>query len=71
MSFGWEYPPGVSGRDIDRYFGGDDVCDPCHDGEHEDCEGPLCECRECAEVRREDHEESVAEERRLARKYQD
>ena len=65
---GWNLPPGVTDKMIDEAFGGRDICDPCDEGEHQDCEGKLCECPECREADAADYYESVAEERRLERR---
>ena len=47
--FGWDLPPGCSGRDIDNAFGAEPVCDLCGVGV-DACDCP--DCLKCGEVGR-------------------
>ena len=58
--FGWSYPPGVSGRDIDEHFGGDE-CE--HGLDPEDCQ----DCIDYAQGLQDD----AAEQRADAIRYGD
>ena len=64
-------PPGVSQRDIDRYFSG--PCVDCEEGNHGDCSDSECRCEECDEAAREDAAElrwEIAREDRMAERYE-
>jgi hypothetical protein len=68
--FGWDLPPGVTDQMIDDHFG-PGPCEPCENGDHEDCEGDECRCPECDEAAREEAAEVAAEARREARMFGD
>lgn len=62
-------PPGVTQQMIDDHFSG--PCEDCEEGRHDDCMGQDgdCRCVECEERARQNYDESLAEERRLERRY--